>query len=333
MKREILKALREAGGNFISGQSLCEKTKVTRQAVWKNISQLKQMGYDIESVPNKGYMLAGFPDILYSEDIESRMKEDSICKRVESHDIIDSTNIRAKQLAEQGEQEGTLVIAERQSAGRGRRGRSWYSDVGTGVFMSLILRPDILPVDVSGITLIAALATAKAIKEVCGVIVQIKWPNDIVLNGKKICGILTEMSAEMNCINYVVVGIGINVNNKSFDGSISDTASSIYIQTGKSSDRAQLAAVTIDRFGEYYQEFSATLSLKSFIEEYNSLLISRDKEVKILYGMKEDADESRTETGIAKGIDETGALIVDTKEGIKKIVSGEVSVRGLYGYV
>ena len=333
MKKEILKALRDAGDGFVSGQSLCEKTGVTRQAVWKNIAQLKQMGYDIESIPNKGYMLAGFPDILYSEDIESRMKEGSICKRVESYDIVDSTNIRAKQLAEQGEPEGTLVIAERQSAGRGRRGRSWFSDAGTGVFMSLILRPDILPSEVSGITLIAALATAKAIEEVCSVESQIKWPNDIVLNGKKICGILTEMSAEMNCINHVVVGIGINANNKSFDNDISDMATSIYIQTGKKSDRAQLAAVTVDKFGEYYQEFNKALSLKPFINEYNGLLVSMDKEVKILYGMKEDADEGRAEIGIAKGIDETGALIVDTKEGTKKIVSGEVSVRGLYGYV
>lgn len=333
MKSEILRALREAGDGFVSGQSLCEKAGVTRQAVWKNIAWLKENGFEIESVSNKGYRLVDSPDILYSADIESRLHEDSICKKVESHERIDSTNIRAKQLAELGEEEGTLVIADRQTAGRGRRGRRWESDFGVGIFMSLIVRPKINPVRVSGITLIAALAVAKAVSEICKTKPQIKWPNDIVLGGKKICGILTEMSSEMNDINYVVVGIGINANNTSFQKEIEQTATSIYLQTGKKADRAQLAAYIVDCFGEYYKKFVKEKSLEPFIMEYDSMLANLNREVKIFYGMREDVADNECETGIAKGIDKDGALIVDTKQGLKRVVSGEVSVRGLYGYV
>lgn len=333
MKSEILRALREAGDGFVSGQSLCEKAGVTRQAVWKNIAWLKENGFEIESVSNKGYRLVDSPDILYSADIESRLHEDSICKKVESHEKIDSTNIRAKQLAELGEEEGTLVIADRQTAGRGRRGRRWESDFGVGIFMSLIVRPKINPVRVSGITLIAALAVAKAVSEICKTEPQIKWPNDIVLGKKKICGILTEMSSEMNDINYVVVGIGINANNTSFQKEIEQTATSIYLQTGKKADRAQLAAYIVDCFGEYYKKFVKDKSLEPFIMEYDSMLANLNREVKIFYGMREDVEDNECETGIAKGIDKDGALIVDTEHGPKRVVSGEVSVRGLYGYV
>ena len=148
----------------------------------------------IESVPNKGYKLVSSSPVIYAADIESRLSKDSICKRVESFDTINSTNIRAKQLAEDGAEEGTLVIAEKQTAGKGRRGRQWESEPGAGVYMSIILRPGINPINVPGITLVTALALAVSIKETCNAEPLIKWPNDIVLGGKKICGILTEMS-------------------------------------------------------------------------------------------------------------------------------------------
>ncbi len=320
MKSEILRTLREAGDNFVSGQVFCEKAGVTRQAVWKNIAWLKENGFVIESVPNKGYKLVSSPPVIYAADIESRLSEDSICRKVESFDSINSTNIRAKQLAEDGAEEGTLVIAEKQTAGK-----------GAGVYMSIVLRPGINPVNVPGITLVTALALVSSIKETCNAEPLIKWPNDIVLGGKKICGILTEMSSEMNYINYVVTGIGINANNRHFNKEIEKTATSIYLQTGKEVDRAQLAACTVDSFGAYYRKFEEAKSITPFIEEYNSLLASMDKEVKIFYGMEEDAE--RTETGRARGINKDGALIVDTKNGTEYVMSGEVSVRGLYGYV
>lgn len=331
MKSGIIKTLREAGDSFVSGQALCERAGVTRQAVWKNIAQLKDIGFIIDSVPNKGYKLIASPDILYPADIESRLPDGSICKKIESFKVTDSTNIRAKQLAEFGEEEGTLIIAEKQTAGKGRRGRQWDSEPGTGIYMSMILRPKIDPVSVPGITLVTALATVKAINETCNTEPLIKWPNDIVLGGKKICGILTEMSSEMNFINYVVTGTGINANNESFHKEIEQTATSIYMQTGKKVDRTQLVACTVKYFSSYYRKFTEAKSVAPFIDEYNSVLANRDKEVKILYGMAEDAE--KTETGIARGINKDGALIVDTKNGTEYILSGEVSVRGLYGYV
>lgn len=333
MKSEILRALRESDGEFVSGQTLCEKAGVTRQAVWKNMVQLKDHGFIIESVPNKGYSLISSPDKLYSADIKSRMKRDSFCQKIESYDITDSTNTRAKHLAELGEEEGTLVIAEEQTSGKGRRGREWKSEPMTSIYMSVILRPKISPIHVSGITLLAALAVVKAIKKICDVEPLIKWPNDIILGKRKICGILTEMSSELDYINYAVVGIGINVNNKRFPANIKDKATSIYLETGKKQDRAQLAALTAQYFGEYYKKFIEAKSLEPFTIEYNGLLINRNQEVKIFYGMQENAEANKIETGIARGINGDGALIVDTKNGTECVVSGEVSVRGLYGYV
>lgn len=185
MKSEILRALREVGDGFVSGQDLCEEAGVTRQAVWKNITQLKEHGFVIESVPNKGYKLVSSPDILYPADIESRLGSGCLFHKAECHDVIDSTNTRAKQLAELGEEEGTLVIAERQTSGKGRRGRQWESGAGTGIYMSMILRPEIEPANVPGITLVAALAVVSAARQSCNVETLVKWPNDIVLGRKK----------------------------------------------------------------------------------------------------------------------------------------------------
>lgn len=333
MKKEILKTLREAGENPVSGQSICETFGVTRQAVWKNISQLKENGYVIESVSNKGYRLISEPDVLYGPDIESRMSDSCICKSVECHQSIDSTNIRAKQLAENGAEEGTLVVADMQTSGKGRRGRVWKSEANVGIYMSLIVRPSISPVNVSGLTLISALALAKAIKNVCGADSQIKWPNDIVIGKKKICGILTEMSCEMNYIHYAIIGTGINANTKVFPEDISEKASSIMLETGRKVDRAKLIAETMEIFGDYYNKFVSAGSIEPFIEEYNSFLANKDKEVQILYGMLENADKNKIECGIAKGIDREGALIVETDKGIRNVVSGEVSVRGIDSYV
>lgn len=331
MKSEILRTLRNARDGFVSGQTLCKNAGVTRQAVWKNIAQLKNNGFIIESVPNKGYKLIASPDALYPDDIKSRLTEGSICKKIESFEVTDSTNIRAKQLAEFGEEEGTLIVAEQQTTGKGRRGRHWESGPGTGIYMSLVLRPGMSPVHVPGITLVTALAVAKAIKETCNADALIKWPNDIVLGGKKICGILAEMSSEMNFVNYVVAGIGINANNRHFHKEIEETATSIYLQTGKKTDRAQLAACIINCFSQYYSRFKEAKNIMPFIDEYDSLLANKDKEVQIFYGMAEDSE--KTETGIARGINKDGALIVDTRNGTEYILSGEVSVRGLYGYV
>ena len=214
VKTEILKAIKEEAG-FVSGQELCDRFGVSRTAVWKAIGQLKEEGFQIEAVRNKGYRLLSSDDVITEAELMSSM-EGGFIKKIVYYEETDSTNIRARKLAEEGAPDGTLVVTDFQNAGRGRRGRMWVSPSGTGIFMSLILRPDILPSSASMLTLVAALAVYDGIKATTGLETVIKWPNDIVAEGKKLCGILTEMSAELEGIHYVVTGIGINANMTEF---------------------------------------------------------------------------------------------------------------------
>lgn len=272
-------------------------------------------------------------DRLYAPDIEKRFSNRCYCKKVECHEEINSTNIRVKQLAELGEPEGTLVVAETQTGGKGRRGRKWDSKQQVGIWMSLLLRPKVKPAEVSCLTLVAAMAVAKAMRNFCDMDAKIKWPNDIVINGKKLCGILTEMSSESDFIHYVVIGIGINANHKSFSEEIQDKATSIYLETGKLVHRQAFIAEVMEVFTIYYEKYLENRDMTQLWQEYNELLVNRDREVLVYHGMVEEQDPEVAERGTAKGIDTSGALLVETEHGLKKIVSGEVSVRGIYGYV
>ena len=232
MKSEILSALRSADG-YVSGQELCEKFGVSRTAVWKAINQLKQAGYEIEAVQNKGYHIVSSPDILSRTELESNRKTTWVGEEIHYFDSTDSTNTRAKRLAEDGAVHGTLVVADEQTGGRGRRGRAWESQKGVSIYMSLVLKPEIEPNHASMLTLITAMAVAGGIEKTTGLECKIKWPNDIVIHGKKVCGILTEMSTQMDYINYIVIGIGINVQNESFPEEIGEVATSLRIESGK----------------------------------------------------------------------------------------------------
>lgn len=326
MKEEILRLLRSADG-YISGQELCNRFGVSRTAVWKAINQLKEAGYEIEAQQNKGYKLMAAPDLMTEAEIKSLMHTDWVAKEVLYFDTIDSTNIKAQELAEKGYLSGTLVVADKQESGKGRRGRSWVSPSGTGIFMTLMIKPDINPNNASMLTLVAALAVAKAITSVTGEEALIKWPNDIVINGKKVCGILTEMNAQFDYINHIVVGIGINVHNESFPEEISQMASSLMIEAGgKRFHRAQIIAETMSYFEQYYDTFLKTQDLSALVREYDELLVNRNKSVRVL-------DPKEPFDGKAMGITPKGELIVDTWESRKLVSSGEVSVRGIYGYV
>lgn len=326
MKEEILRLLRSADG-YISGQELCNRFGVSRTAVWKAINQLKEAGYEIEAQQNKGYKLMAAPDLMTEAEIKSLMHTEWVAKEVLYFDTIDSTNTKAQELAEKGYPSGTLVVADKQESGKGRRGRSWVSPSGTGIFMTLMIKPDINPNNASMLTLVAALAVAKAITSVTGEEALIKWPNDIVVNGKKVCGILTEMNAQFDYINHIVVGIGINVHNESFPEEISQMASSLMIEAGgKRFHRAQIIAETMSYFEQYYDTFLKTQDLSALVREYDELLVNRNKSVRVL-DLKEPFD------GKAMGITPKGELIVDTWESRKLVSSGEVSVRGIYGYV
>lgn len=326
MKEEILRLLRSADG-YISGQELCNRFGVSRTAVWKAINQLKEAGYEIEAQQNKGYRLMAAPDLMTEAEIKSLMHTDWVAEEVLYFDTIDSTNTKAQELAEKGYQSGTLVVADKQESGKGRRGRSWVSPSGTGIFMTLMIKPDINPNNASMLTLVAALAVAKAITSVTGEEAMIKWPNDIVVNGKKVCGILTEMNAQFDYINHIVVGIGINVHNESFPEEISQMASSLMIEAGgKRFHRAQIIAETMSYFEQYYDTFLKTQDLSALVREYDELLVNRNKSVRVL-------DPKEPFDGKAMGITPKGELIVDTWESRKLVSSGEVSVRGIYGYV
>lgn len=326
MKEEILRLLRSADG-YISGQELCNRFGVSRTAVWKAINQLKEAGYEIEAQQNKGYRLKAAPDLMTEAEIKSLMHTEWVAKEVLYFDTIDSTNTKAQELAEKGYPSGTLVVADKQESGKGRRGRSWVSPSGTGIFMTLMIKPDINPNNASMLTLVAALAVAKAITSVTGEEALIKWPNDIVVNGKKVCGILTEMNAQFDYINHIVVGIGINVHNESFPEEISQMASSLMIEAGgKRFHRAQIIAETMSYFEQYYDTFLKTQDLSALVREYDELLVNMNKAVRVL-------DPKEPFDGKAMGITPKGELIVDTWESRKLVSSGEVSVRGIYGYV
>ncbi len=237
----------------------------------------------------------------------------------------DSTNLWIKRLAKEGASEGTLALAEFQSAGRGRLGRSWEVPEGTSVMMSILLRPKFEPQYAPTLTLVMGMAVAKAVKNL-GFDVSIKWPNDVVVSHKKICGILTEMGVRDGKIDYAVIGVGINVNIKEFPEEMADKATSLYLESGKEFDRSQIPGLVMEAFEEYYEKFAATCDLSGLKEEYESILANYNQPVRVL--AKEPYE------GVARGITDGGELLVEKTDGtIATVSAGEVSVRGLYSYV
>ena len=237
----------------------------------------------------------------------------------------DSTNLWIKRLAKEGAPEGTLALAEFQSAGRGRLGRSWEVPEGTSVMMSILLRPKFEPQYAPTLTLVMGMAVAKAVKNL-GFDVSIKWPNDVVVSHKKICGILTEMGVRDGKIDYAVIGVGINVNIREFPDEMADKATSLYLESGKEFDRSQIPGLVMEAFEEYYEKFAATCDLSGLKEEYESILANYNQPVRVL--AKEPYE------GVARGITDGGELLVEKTDGtIVAVSAGEVSVRGLYSYV
>lgn len=244
-------------------------------------------------------------------------------------ETVDSTNKKAKELAEAGCPHGTLVIASGQEAGVGRRGRSWFSEPGQGAYMSLVLRPELAADKASMLTLVAAVAVAKAIEAIskdCGVHPFIKWPNDIIIRGKKVCGILTEMTMKDDKIAYIILGIGINVHNKSFPEEIANMASSLELELGMGVARERVTDLVLLAFERYYELFMQEQDLSLLLDEYMQMSANKGRKVTVL-------DPAGEYEGTARGITNSGELMVDTPDGTKLVSSGEVSVRGIYGYV
>ncbi len=325
MKTKILEELKKNEG-YISGQDLCEKCNVSRTAIWKVINQLKAEGYEIHSVSNKGYKIISYPDILSKSEIQSSLSESKFVKEVVYLETVDSTNNKAKALGEEGALDGTLIVSEFQQSGKGRRGKGFQSPKGDGIYMTLLLRPEVIPAKASMITIVAAMAVREGLFNACNIEGKIKWPNDIVVEGKKICGILTEMSSELDYVNHVVVGMGINVNNNNMPDYIKDVAISVKMITGKEYKRSIIIAEVIRAFEKYYKLFLKSGDLKNIKGEYNENLIHFNQEVVIIKG-------NEKYTAKSLGIDNDGELLIK-REGVEeKVISGEVSVRGVYGYV
>ncbi|KOF57780.1 MULTISPECIES: biotin--[acetyl-CoA-carboxylase] ligase [Clostridium] len=325
MKEKIIGMLKCSNNNFISGQSISEKLGITRAAVWKYINKLKEDGYVIESGSKKGYRLISCPDILTTVEIDDTLKTKYIGRNIIHFDSIECTNDLAKELAEKGAEEGTVVIAEEQTSGRGRFRREWVAAKYKSIMMSIILKPNTSSTCIYQITQIAAAAIGKAIEEL-NIDVGIKWPNDIIVNWRKVCGILTEASGEIDKINYVVVGIGINVNqeNSDFPEAVLNKATSLRIEKNEYISRKLLLCSFFEKFETLYDEFR--------YNENASSSIKYCREKSILVGKKIEV-ERKKQIIIAEVLEiaSDGSLIVKYENGIKdRLISGEVSLHRMY---
>lgn len=317
-KGQLLNYLKSNKEIWISGESVSKELNVSRAAISKHISTLKKAGYQIDSLKGKGYLFKE-SDILLPEEIYEELNTKTMGQSVVFFDETDSTNTRARELAENGAKEGTLVIAESQSKGRGRKGRSWYTDKGEGIFLSLVLRPKLTPSEVAITTLMTAVAMVEALKSVTDADPAIKWPNDLLIGGKKICGILTELSTEMDAVNYIIVGLGININSReeNFPEEIKDIATSLYMETGVKYHRKDITKRFLESF-EYYYEILNRRDFGTILDAWkaNSDTIGRRVEIDIF---------DRKITGMVEDIESSGELKVLTDDGdIERIISGDV---------
>ena len=321
MRKEILDLLKKAGDTYISGEEIATRLGVSRTAVWKHIKELRRAGYDIVSQSRSGYALKSSPDVLTPAELAPLMETELLGKKLIYHEETRSTNEDAKVAANDGAPDGTVVVTEFQGTGHGRLSRGWFCPKGEGVLFSVILRPtSFLPQEAPKCTLLAAVAVARAIRGL-GLDVGIKWPNDILAGGRKLVGILTEMSAEMERIHYIVIGTGINVNiaAEEFSPEIQDTATSLSILAGHTIDRRALLAAILREMEALYFAVQRE-GFAPVFAAWRELSVTLGQDVRVL-GVNE------TFEGTAADIDETGALLVDTPSGRRRVLAGDVSIR------
>jgi len=327
MQAKILNLLKAQPGQFVSGGEISKELNISRQAVSKHISKLKAKGYDIESVSRKGHRLINPREDKFNyEELKSDNMAHTMGKSLVFLETVGSTNEYLKTIAMEAD-DMTVVIADEQQAGKGRLGRAWASEKSTGIWMSVLLKPDIEPASAPKITLIAAAAMIQAIESVCHVEVGVKWPNDLVIGNKKICGILTEMSAELGGINYVIAGIGVNVNQTRFPEDLTDKATSIRLEKDMVYSRKKIVLHFLKYFENLYNDFILRKTLEKTITicKNHSVLLNKDVWL--------ETKASKRQVKVIDFNDDGHMIIENEKKEIEEIFYGEVSVRGLYGYV
>lgn len=316
MEDKILRLFGKAKDAYISGEDISKELGVSRASIWKHIETLRGLGYEIEAVPNLGYRLMARPDRLIPEELRDNLKTKSLGKRILAFECLDSTNDTAYQLAEKGEKEGTVVVAERQRKGKGRQGRHWVSSKG-GIYLSCILKPDIEPKEVAKITLVSAVAVSVSIREEAGVPAMIKWPNDIMIDKRKVCGILTEMKAEQDKVDFVIVGIGVNVDIPV--NLLPKGAASLAKESGRRVSKVALAKKILENM-EYYVDIFKKDGFDKIRNEWRNLSATLGKQVKV------QCHDEKIE-GEALDVDRDGALVVRLDTGIqRRILSGDVTI-------
>lgn len=330
-RKTVLALLRAQGEEFLSGEEISGRLGLSRTAVWKAVDALRREGYEIEARAGLGYRLTGTPDALTEPEIRSFLEETAVVGReLQCFDEIDSTNNYAKRIALSGAPDGTVIVADCQTAGRGRMDRSFQSPKGKGIYLTALLRPELPPERLLPVTALAGVAVCAAVERVCGVRPGLKWPNDPVLGSRKLCGILTELSveAETGRVQYLVLGIGVNVlqTAENFTPEVAEMATSLAMALGRPVSRPALAAALIEELDRLYTALRAG-DLSEYLAAYRRDCVNLGKAVQLI-------SPAGRETVTAVGIDGDFGLVVRGADGEERAVrSGEVSVRGLYGYV
>jgi len=322
LRESVLLALKEKNGEWLSGEGLSISLNISRTMVWKQIKQLQAEGYVVDSSSKKGYRLMACPDILTAEEVCAGLTTEVLGRRdYFYYPSVDSTNKQARILASEGYPEGTIVVAEMQTEGRGRRGRNWYSPPGQGIYMSLILRPSIPLKEISRISLMKAVAVAETLQEELGLPARIKWPNDVLINDKKIAGLLSEAITDMDGIEYIVIGIGLNINNpeSDFPDDFRTDPTSILAEKKQPVSRVKLMQRLLAKLEHHYY-----LLLKGDFAE----TLSTGKRLSMVIGQMVSLETSQgLVTGRAVDIDEDGFLLVDDGSGFQHtVISGEIDV-------
>ena len=325
-QQRVCAALQAAEGAYLSGEELSRSIGITRAAVWKAVEALRRQGYDIEARTGRGYRLRQSPDLLRRETVEAYLSAPRADWEV--LESVDSTNSACRRLALEGAEDGTVVMADCQTAGRGRRNRSFQSPAGRGLFLSILWRPGCTPDKLLPLTALSAVAVYRAVERVCGVNLRIKWPNDLVLNGKKLGGILTEMAleGESGLVSHAVVGIGLNVHHlpSDFEGQVRDIATSLDMELDGRVCRGKLAAALLEELD--YLRGEVLFAPEKWLEPYRAACLNIGQTVQLIRGEIRERVE-------AVAVDGQFGLVVRHENGeLETVRSGEVSVRGLYGY-